>query len=309
MTYNDTMPLVTLAMVTYNSEKYVKIAIDSILASDYSNFELIICDDCSSDCTWEIIQSYNDSRIRKFRNVTNKGEYPNRNECINLALGEYFIFIDGDDYIYPHGIRHFVNGSILNSNAAMIISRPESDHMIYPVCLSPNQVFKYDYLGNGLTSQGFPSTMFKTSYLKNEKLSESYIAGDGYIKKTLAYKYQTILIHSGVAWWRRTPGQASEKLYKTIEGSIESYNVNSLFLNKYKFQYLSAIETQQAEKRLLKPIFRKLIKLLFRFQFYECFIFLKKTSINLRLFNSVFYTHRDLYKVANSVKPLNSIYE
>lgn len=309
MTNKNTLPLVTIAMVTYNSEKYVKIAIDSVLASDYINFELIIFDDCSSDCTWEIIQSYEDSRIRKFRNLKNKGEYPNRNECINLALGEYFIFIDGDDYIYPHGLQHFVNGSLLNSDAAMIISRPESDHMIYPVCLTPDQVFKYDYLGNGLTSQGFPSTMFKTSCLKTEKLSISYIAGDGHIKKTLAYKHQTILIHCGVAWWRRTPGQASEKLFKTVEGVIESHNVNSLFLNKYKLQYLSKAETQQAEKRLMKPIFRKLIKLILAFRFNECLILFKKTAVDLRLFKSVFYKHKQLYQVANSVNPLNSIYD
>lgn len=309
MTDKNNFPLVTVAMVTYNSEKYVRIAIDSVLASDYENFELIICDDCSSDLTWEIIQSYNDNRIRRYRNIKNKGEYTNRNECINLALGEYFIFIDGDDYIYPHGIQHFVKGSQLNSNAAMIISRPESDHMIYPVCLSPNQVFKYDYLGNGLTSQGFPSTMFKTSYLKNEKLSESYIAGDGYIKKTLGYKYETILIHSGVAWWRRTPGQASEKLFNTIKGVLEGYEVNVFFLNKYKQQYLNISEIQQAEKRLLKPIFRKLIKLLFTFKFYDVFILVRKIHINSSLFQSFFYKHKNLYKAANSVHPLNTIYD
>jgi len=60
-------PDVTVAMVTYNSGKYVGVAIESVLSSSYTNFELIISDDASGDNTWDIISSYNDARIRAYR--------------------------------------------------------------------------------------------------------------------------------------------------------------------------------------------------------------------------------------------------
>src|SRR5438046_2702713 len=104
----DRAPLVTVAMVTHNSEKYVAEAIESVLAQDFRNFELLICDDCSTDRTWELIKRYSDRRIRAIRNETNLGEYPNRNKALYLARGRYFMFIDGDDYIYPHGLGFMV---------------------------------------------------------------------------------------------------------------------------------------------------------------------------------------------------------
>jgi len=256
---NNNKPLVTVAMVTYNSAQFVRVAIDSILASSYTNFELIISDDCSTDNTWEIISEYKDPRIRASRNESNLREYSNRNKCIDLAKGEYFIFIDGDDYIYPHGIEHFIKGTLINENAAMVISRPESDHMIYPVMLSPDQTFKYDYLGNSITDQGFPSTLFKTSILKKHGLITEYVSGDTYLKKELAYQYPTILVHSGLAWWRRTPGQASERLFKTSIGILESTKMKLHFLNKHQ-EILDNSEKQESLKRIYKLLFRTFIK-------------------------------------------------
>ena len=61
------------------------------------NFEYIIGDDCSIDNTWEIINDFNDSRIVKYRNDTNLGEYPNRNKAVTIAKGDWILFIDGDD--------------------------------------------------------------------------------------------------------------------------------------------------------------------------------------------------------------------
>src|SRR5688500_10757789 len=95
-------PLVSVLMVSYNSSEFIREAIDSVLLQRYKHFELIICDDNSKDDSWNIISSYEDPRIRKFRNENNLGEYENRNSAIRRAQGEYLIFIDADDIIYPH---------------------------------------------------------------------------------------------------------------------------------------------------------------------------------------------------------------
>lgn len=300
--------LITVAMVTYNSEDYVRVAIDSVLASDYENFELIICDDCSSDSTWEYISSYDDKRIRKFKNKSNIGEYPNRNRCIELAKGEYFIFVDGDDYLYPFALNRFLAGSRINSDAAMIISRPQSYHMIYPVSLKPKEVFKYDYLGQGITSeQGFPSTMFKTSYLKIHKLNTSYISGDTYIKRVLGYNYDTILISTGLAWWRRTPGQASEKSLNTIQGLLQNYKISYLLLDKFGNQYLNRQEMINSRKRISKSMVRIMIKSFLKFRWHEAYAIMRTLKLKAYTFQCIFYRHKDMYRIADSKNPLNSL--
>ena len=67
---SDSVPLISVIMTSYNREKFVAVAIESILASTYTNFEFIICDDCSDDDTFEIEKKYaaKDSRIKIYRN-------------------------------------------------------------------------------------------------------------------------------------------------------------------------------------------------------------------------------------------------
>src|SRR5689334_22638231 len=89
-------PLVTIAMVTYNSGRFVREAIESALAQDCDDFELLVCDDFSTDGTWEIVKGFSDRRIRALRNDTNLGEYLNRNKALGLARGKYLMYLDGD---------------------------------------------------------------------------------------------------------------------------------------------------------------------------------------------------------------------
>ena len=60
------IPLISVAMTTYNGEKYLKEQIDSILNQSYKNIELVICDDCSKDGTWSILQEYTNNRKLRF---------------------------------------------------------------------------------------------------------------------------------------------------------------------------------------------------------------------------------------------------
>ena len=67
--------MISIAMVTYNGEKFLREQLDSILRQIYTDFELIICDDCSTDGTWEILTEYakKDSRIQIYQNESNLG--------------------------------------------------------------------------------------------------------------------------------------------------------------------------------------------------------------------------------------------
>ena len=93
------MPLVSILMTSYNREKYIHEAIESVLASTYKNFELIIVDDGSTDSTLQIAYAYakKNERIRVYNNEKNLGDYPNRNKAASYASGEYMMFVDSDE--------------------------------------------------------------------------------------------------------------------------------------------------------------------------------------------------------------------
>lgn len=101
-------PLVTVEIITYNQEKYVGRAIDSVLAQTYENFELLIVDDGSTDRTPQIIRSYKDSRIRCIFKE-HKNRWAGTNRAIAEARGEYILAVDSDDYIAADYIEKMVS--------------------------------------------------------------------------------------------------------------------------------------------------------------------------------------------------------
>lgn len=95
--------LVSIGMPVYNGENYIAAAIDSIRQQSYANFELIICDNASTDKTEEIcrVQAAADHRIRYHRNSTNLGAAPNFNLAVDLAKGDLFKWAAHDDIHRP----------------------------------------------------------------------------------------------------------------------------------------------------------------------------------------------------------------
>ena len=95
----DIYILISVIMTTYNSEKYVKKSIESILSQSHYNFELIIVDDASEDKTFEILEEYSkkDSRIKIIKNKVNRGTYWSKNIGLSYAKGDFVTTQDSDD--------------------------------------------------------------------------------------------------------------------------------------------------------------------------------------------------------------------
>jgi glycosyltransferase involved in cell wall biosynthesis len=91
-------PLVSVVMNCYNGEKYVREAIESVLGQVYVNWELIFWDNQSADRSAEIFRSYRDPRLKYFRAPTHSFLYEARNRAIAKASGEFFAFLDVDDW-------------------------------------------------------------------------------------------------------------------------------------------------------------------------------------------------------------------
>ena len=96
-------PLVSIVMTTYNGQSFLEEQLESILAQEHSHFELIICDDCSTDGTVAILESYSnkDKRITVYRNISNLGVNRNFEQGLLKATGELIAFADQDDVWRP----------------------------------------------------------------------------------------------------------------------------------------------------------------------------------------------------------------
>lgn len=98
-------PLVSVLMPVYNAGKYIAGAIQSIIDQTYTNIEILVTDDCSTDDSATIIDQFKDSRIRKFKNPKNMGYLRTCNNLFSLASGEFFAFQDADDWSDPTRIE------------------------------------------------------------------------------------------------------------------------------------------------------------------------------------------------------------
>ena len=102
----DMSDLVSIIMPSYNTGKFIKQTIESVLAQSYSNWELIIVDDCSPDNTDEIVKPFlSDQRIKYLKNEKNSGAAVSRNRALREAKGKWVAFLDSDDLWKPEKLE------------------------------------------------------------------------------------------------------------------------------------------------------------------------------------------------------------
>lgn len=103
-------PLVTVILTSYNHHKFIAEAIQSVLDQTLSDFELIIIDDCSVDMSWEVINSFQDARIKVFRNETRSRGLKGVNETIQFrSRGKYIAIHHSDDMFLPEKLTKQVD--------------------------------------------------------------------------------------------------------------------------------------------------------------------------------------------------------
>lgn len=110
----DFNPLVSIIVPNYNKEKYIEKCIDSVLKQSYTNYELIIVDDGSTDNSIDIINRYNSNKIKLIKLSKNTGIANARNKGIKCANGRMICFLDSDDYWNKDKLKIQVNYMIQN---------------------------------------------------------------------------------------------------------------------------------------------------------------------------------------------------
>lgn len=172
------MPKITVGIPVYNAEKTIARAIQSVLNQTYTDFELIITDDGSTDGTLQVIQSFDDPRIRLLIDKENKGISFRLNQQISLAQGDYFARMDADDIMFPNRLqRQF---EVLEQN-------PEIDVLGSSVIVVDENCRILGYRGkiekNGMTtvdSFSHPTVMGKLAWFKSHLYNENYSGWEDY---------------------------------------------------------------------------------------------------------------------------------
>jgi glycosyltransferase involved in cell wall biosynthesis len=143
MNATESKPLVSIGLPVYNGERFIRQALDSLLAQDYDNFELIISDNASTDCTSDICRDYlaKNQRIRYYRNEKNLGAVANFNRVFELSSGKYFMWAAADNELSPSFIS--CCSSILQHDPHVVLAYSRTtliDDCGNPLGLAPDQI-------------------------------------------------------------------------------------------------------------------------------------------------------------------------
>lgn len=147
--------LVSIVMPSWNTAKFIRESIDSVRNQTYTNWELLIVDDCSTDDTDEIVTSYMDERIRYFKNEKNSGAALTRNRALREARGEWIAFLDSDDLWAPEKLERQIqfmeeNNYVFSYHEYIKIdeeSRPLNIYVSGPKVVTKHKMYNYGYPG------------------------------------------------------------------------------------------------------------------------------------------------------------------
>jgi glycosyltransferase involved in cell wall biosynthesis len=160
-------------MPVYNTEKYLRASIESILNQTFRNFELIIVDDGSTDNSFSIIKEYSlkDSRIVALQNEQNSGLSFTRNKCLNHSRGRYIAIQDADDISLPERLQKQVSFLEKEQHIGYCGSWMQViiDDKLGDIYKYPNTFLKERMLSNCMF--GHSSVMFRKSIIIDNNLS------------------------------------------------------------------------------------------------------------------------------------------
>ena len=198
MRVHEKKPLVSIGLPVYNGGRYLTEAIESILSQTYRHFELILCDNASTDETEQICRRFAalDKRIQYFRNVTNVGLSRNFNLAAERASGKYFRWAAYDDRIAPEYLARCVQA--MEADSTIILCHTQ----VKVIDENGEEVANFDYeteygaspspaarFGDALHQDRWNFEIFgliRTNALRRTKLMGGYVASDRVLRAELS---------------------------------------------------------------------------------------------------------------------------
>lgn len=166
-------PLISVVMANYNTPiEYLREAIDSILNQTYSDFELIIVDDGSTDASVSYIESLTDDRIVFLKNERNLGQPKTRNRAIDVAKGEYIAIMDSDDIALPTRFEKQV--AFMESNPDVIVCGTWFEKFGIESIVRKPVIFDFELYRCQLIFENSPITLCHPSAMLRKSMLEKY---------------------------------------------------------------------------------------------------------------------------------------
>lgn len=255
--------LVSVLMTAYNRQQFIAEAIQSVIASTYQNWELIIVDDASKDNTVAIAKGFaeKDYRIQLYINEMNLGDYPNRNKAASFAKGKYLKYVDSDDTIYPDALENMVK---------MLEQFPQAEwglgslvHTITePICLKHKEVYEFHYFNKPIffASPGM-AIISKKAFAAVNGFNFKRMVSDFDMWHKLSAHSPVVLIPGNIVRIRKHPGQ-----------EVTGQKDYVLEYEKTKLQYISRPQSPlskeqviQIKRRRRNAVFKIAVKKILRF--------------------------------------------
>lgn len=239
MTNVENNPLVSVITPAYNAERFIRGTIESVQAQTYTNWEMLIVDDCSTDYTVEIVKEYieKDSRIHLIELEQNSGSAIARNTAMDYAKGKYLAFLDSDDLWLPEKLSRqvtFMQENAIAFSFTKYVRMKEDGTVTTSVTEAPSTV-EYEQLMKHCVIGCL------TVMLDRERIGDARMVN---IRTRQDYAFWLSLTRKGIIAYGLPEVLAK---YRLVENSISSNKLKAAKKNWYVYHH---IEQQPLYKSL-----------------------------------------------------------
>lgn len=258
--------LISVVMPAFNASEYIAETIECILAQDYQNFELVICDDYSADNTCSIIEGFNDSRVRLIKTDSNSGsaKYP-RELAIENSRGNLICWIDSDDIVPVDYLSKLYNRKV-ETSASIVCSRMVAIRAGVEEYTLPRMGFDYSKVLAGpdamMMTIGFPWQINLNGWLCDKKLwiavssfknkTIRHMDADDYSAREILFKAEKVAFCLVNYYYRLHQNSITKKLsVKKFESIITDFLVYDFVKKHYP----------KASKKVLEMICHRMVSL------------------------------------------------
>ena len=263
-------PKVSVVIPTYNYARYLDEAIESVLSQTFTDFELIIVDNASTDNTDAVVEKYlSDSRVSYYKNETDIGLGKNFDKALSYARGEYIKFLNADDKFHPELLEKFVRVMEENPGVSLVTCNQEifgskTGDFILPFSnLQPGKKILFESLKTHNWIGGPTSVMIRQSNLKLggyrtdlnfvvdwEMWARQLLAGDCYI------------VPDKLVFSREHSNQATVTLTKNYSRRFEEYQFYKEMYQRFKDDQEIRDDLKRIRRRKAKDCVRVVYKVL-----------------------------------------------
>lgn len=210
--------LVSIIMPSYNTGRFIKETIDSVISQTYKNWELLIVDDCSTDNTYDVVSNFlGDERINFFKNEKNSGAAVSRNKALREAKGKWIAFLDSDDLWTPEKLERqisFMENKNCHFSYTNYCEIDEESTPLGRYVTGPKKITKtgmYNYCWPGCLTVMYDSEVVGLIQIEDIKKNNDYAIWLKAIKKADCY-----LLNEELAKYRKRSGSISNHGYTKL---------------------------------------------------------------------------------------------